>query len=151
MISLFHKDLIKVFPDYVLMDQLKKCVEFIRCPQIRFSDEFEKINHYNKSHFYLFCCMLVGEMNERNLFIDSSYCDIIFNYVTDEEKQISSRIEKDGNLFYGWHNTRYLVQCYYTLQENFDSGLISIDDWRKIYFLVYEKLMEKNMEEIIRL
>lgn len=34
--------------------------------------------------------------------------------------------------FPGWHNDRYLIQCYFNLEEKYDCGLISEDEWLKI-------------------
>lgn len=36
-------------------------------------------------------------------------------------------------LFEGWHNERYLKQCYYNLQEKYDCGGISKEEWMKVY------------------
>lgn len=35
-------------------------------------------------------------------------------------------------LYFGWHNGRYLQQCYYNLEEKYDRGGISDDEWSKI-------------------
>lgn len=35
-------------------------------------------------------------------------------------------------LFAGWHNDRYLTQCYYNLQEKHDCGGIADDEWEDI-------------------
>lgn len=50
-------------------------------------------------------------------------------------------IDKD-KLYSSWHNDRYLVQCYYNLQEKYDCGGIPREDWEKI-----EKKMHKLEEE----
>lgn len=34
--------------------------------------------------------------------------------------------------FPGWHNDRYLIQCYYNLEEKYDCGGITDDEWSKI-------------------
>ena len=36
------------------------------------------------------------------------------------------------SLFKFWHNQRYLVQCYYNLQEKYDCGGITDDEWQRI-------------------
>ena len=43
-------------------------------------------------------------------------------------------------LFSSWHNHRYLKQCYYNLQEKFDCGGISEEEWIKIKNKFEEKL-----------
>ena len=37
-----------------------------------------------------------------------------------------------GNLFSKWHNDRYFWQCYYNLQEKYDCGGITEEEWQKI-------------------
>lgn len=35
-------------------------------------------------------------------------------------------------LYSGWHNQRYLQQCYYNLEEKYDRGGINDDEWSTI-------------------
>ena len=46
-----------------------------------------------------------------------------------------------------WHNDRYLAQCYYNLQEKYDCGGISEDEWQKIEDFYRERsaLVECNV------
>ena len=39
---------------------------------------------------------------------------------------------KTDKMFEGWHDDRYLMQCYYNLQEKFDCGGIIFDEWKMI-------------------
>ena len=34
--------------------------------------------------------------------------------------------------FYPEHNDKYLKQCYYNLQEKYDRGIITKEEWQKI-------------------
>ena len=34
--------------------------------------------------------------------------------------------------FPGWHNDRYLLQCYFNLEEKYDCGMILDDEWGPI-------------------
>lgn len=43
-------------------------------------------------------------------------------------------------LFNSWHNDRYLKQCYYNLQEKYDCGGISENDWIVINNFMEDKL-----------
>ena len=38
-------------------------------------------------------------------------------------------IEELNDIFNDWHNDRYLVQCLYNLQEKYDCGGISNEEW----------------------
>ena len=46
------------------------------------------------------------------------------------------------DLFNGWHyrNDRYLVQCLYNLQEKYDCGGVTFDEWDNIYHKFYKYL-----------
>ena len=52
---------------------------------------------------------------------------------------ITSVVDGDYNIipleecFPNWHNSNYEVQCYYNLQEKYDCGGISEEDWIKIW------------------
>ena len=38
----------------------------------------------------------------------------------------------ESEIFKDWHNTRYLRQCLYNLQEKYDCGGISKEEWYNI-------------------
>lgn len=132
---LWHKDIIDVLPDKHLVAQWREC-----CAIVGSIKRYGIPNHvlvnpimkYNKSHFYLYCCVVCHEMYKRNFKVSEESRNKILDYVSDEEKQVSSQIEKDGSLFEGWHNERYLIQCFYNLQEKYDRGMISEDEWKKV-------------------
>lgn len=131
---LWHKDLIDVLPKKQLVAQWREC-----CAIVGNIKKYGNPNHilvnpimnYNKSHFYLYCCIVCHEMYVRGYDVSEKSRENILNYVSDEEKQISDRIERDGTLFEWWHNERYLNQCYYNLEEKYDRGGVPQDEWDK--------------------
>lgn len=133
---LWHKDLIHVLPTKQLLAQWREC-----CAIVGNIEKYGKPNHilvnpimnYNKSHFYLYCCIVCKEMLDRGFEVSETSRNKILSYVSDEEVQISSRIEKDKTLFEGWHNERYLIQCYYNLEEKYDRGGIDELDFVAIF------------------
>ena len=36
------------------------------------------------------------------------------------------------NLFKDWHNERYFEQCFYNLQEKYDCGGLTEEEWKNI-------------------
>ena len=54
---------------------------------------------------------------------------------------ISSETDADygAPIFDGWHNDRYLVQCYNNLQEKYDCGAIQDDEWKRIDDFITER------------
>lgn len=148
--KIWHKDLVCHLADDLLLELFENCSykyvrEYCNFKIKLLYPEFKRFECYNKSHFYLYCSIIINEIEKREIQDDVQYYNcwkqFVYDFVSDEERQISSRIEKDNSLFYGWHNTRYLLQCYYELQFLFDCGLISNDNWVRLYQHV------KSMEE----
>ena len=40
--------------------------------------------------------------------------------------------DSNGPFFKDWHNDRYLMQCYYNLEEKYDRGGIPFKEWNDI-------------------
>ena len=57
------------------------------------------------------------------------------------------QFETDIELFWGWHDQRYLRQCYYNLEEKADRGGIPNDEWL-IIFANFGLCRGRNKEEI---
>ena len=84
------------------------------------------VKNYDKTIFVEYVGRVYNECLKRNIKIRDKYwfeflkfCDIDYNF---EKKNI-----------YPEHNDRYLRQCYFNLQEKYDRGIISKEEWQKIY------------------
>lgn len=79
------------------------------------------IYEYNKTDLYVYTLKVINEMKRRDITIKKS--DNYYNYFIDA-------ISDFVNFFYGCpyipfvnhHNDRYLLQCFYNLQEKYDRG-----------------------------
>lgn len=132
---LWHKDLIKVLPKQQLLAQWRECCCIAKNIKTKGTPNHllvNKILRYNKSHFYNYCCLVVNEMLDRGYSVSEKSRKIIFDYVDAEERQVGSSISHE-ELFKNWHNYRYFFQCYYNLQEKYDCGGITEDEWNKIF------------------
>ena len=132
---LWHKDLIQALPRQQLLSQWRECVCIAKnCYENGFPNHIlvNKVTWFNKSHFYAYCCLVVNEMHNRNYKVSEKSINKLKSYFSVEEIQVSSRIEKDGNLFEAWHNDRYLIQCFFNLQEKYDCGGITEKEWKII-------------------
>lgn len=121
---LWHKDLIRYLPRKQLIAQWREC-----CCIARNIHENGTPNHilvnpvldYPEDEFNTYAEMIVEEMRNRR-------------YEIDIWKFYRWRYDKNailpGSIFRGWHSQRYLVQCYYNLQEKYDRGGISEEEWR---------------------
>ena len=133
MLRLWHYKLIPYLPKDMLVSQWRECIAIKR--------QWEKgtLNHrlvsyvmnYRKGYFYNYVTLVCNELIKRRI----KYRDVY-----KEEIRIFS-----GGCFinkpYLEHNDRYLKQCYYNLQEKYDRGIITDDEW---------KLIEDNFKEELK-
>lgn len=123
---LWHKDLISVLPRQQLLAQWREC-----CCIAKNINEHGTPNHilvnkilnYPLSHFRFYSALVCYEMLARGYKCDVSR----FN----KYLSLGSAVIKP-QLFKEWHDDRYLIQCYFNLQEKYDCGGITEAEWKKI-------------------
>ena len=135
---LWHYKLIPVLPKDMLVSQWRECIAIKR--------QWEKgtlkhrlvsyIMDYNKRYFVNYTLLVLQEMNNRDIKWKSEYWDEIIdfcwgnNYIRYRE-------------MYEEHNDRYLKQCYYNLQEKYDRGIVTQEEWQKIDEYYTGEIMSK--------
>ena len=85
-----------------------------------------KVLDYSIIEFVKYCSLVTQELDKRNIRYDKNkYTDIV-----------CWKCDKFGTtmgaIYDGWHNNRYLTQCYYNLQEKYDCGIVSKRAWQQI-------------------
>lgn len=151
---LWHYDLLDVLPKQQLCSQLRECVAIAK-------DIYEKgtTNHilinpimdYDLNHFRLYCDLVIKEMEKRGYRVSDKTKDKLNKYINYYKEKIIIRSDKtllilycnrnrSEPLFYDWHTDRYLKQCLYNLEEKYDRGGISQEEWNKIYHKYFNKL-----------
>ena len=123
---LWHKDLIKVLPRHQLLSQWRECcciAKLIRDKGTPNHLLVNKILDYTIDHFMTYTYNVIHEMQARGYVVNVNRCFVLipnWTYISKNE------------LFNGWHNDRYLAQCYYNLQEKYDCGGITQAEWELI-------------------
>lgn len=124
---LWHKNLISVLPRQQLVSQWCECC----CIAKNIANNgtpnhilVNKIMDYPIEHFIAYTTLVKQEMQKRGY-----KCDV--NRFTkwlewDAFKILPSEIFED------WHNERYLIQCLFNLEEKYDCGGISKEEWNNI-------------------
>ena len=137
---LWHKDLIPVLPDKQLVSQWRECCAIARKIAVDGTPNHLLVNevlNYPVLHFMLYIDLVLNEMHNRNIRIsERAYTELKSNlergvrhyntFIHQYVPAYTSAIFKD------WHNDRYLKQCIYNLQEKYDRGGITKEDWDKI-------------------
>lgn len=127
---LWHKDLISVLPRQQLLGQWRECCCIAKNIAEKGTPDHilvNKIMDYPMTHFHAYTGLVHDEMLKRGYKCDwTKFMNIPINY------QTGSKYPNRTELFGDWHNTRYLMQCHFNLQEKFDCGGISDEEWDKV-------------------
>lgn len=129
---IWSKKMIPVLPNkqlkamrYELGDMIKQYPN-IKHPLTKFA------NDYDIGFLGNYFCQVCDEMDERGLNHLIGYDGEILNIVRDSSQFGDYDKYADMDLQFKEDNKRYLKQCYYNLQEKYDRGIITEEEWRKI-------------------
>ena len=152
---LWHYDLLDVLPKQQLCSQLRECVAIAK-------DIYEKgtTNHilinpimdYDLNHFRLYCNLVIKEMEKRGYNVSDNTKDKLNKYLHGRisvSNKFGGRLSVLINneyepLFDDWHTSRYLKQCLYNLEEKYDRGGITHEEWDKICDKYFNKCIESK-------
>ena len=122
---LWHYKLITVLPKQMLVSQWRECIAIKR--QWEKGTLTHRLVNYVKKHskttFLGYVNCVIEEMEKRNIKFNKKYYEEIENFCIWGNFPIYR---------YPEHDNRYLKQCYYNLQEKYDRGIISKEEWNKI-------------------
>ena len=126
---IWHKSLIPVLPKAQLVAQWRECSAIAGAILKNGTPNHllvNKVLNYPISHFIHYSLKIRAEMTRRGYKTMQSVEDKIIslnpNYI-----QITYE-----NLFKDWHNERYFTQCFYNLQEKYDCGGLTEEEWKNI-------------------
>lgn len=135
---LWHKDLLSVLPREQLVAQWRECSAIAGSILKNNTPNHilvNKILDYPIEHFILYSLQVRQEMTRRGYRTMQSVEDKIWKLLPENKEKIISLDIYD--LYKDWHNERYLLQCYYNLQEKYDCGGFSKEIFEKIFQRVY--------------
>lgn len=125
---LWHKDLISVLPRQQLLSQWRECCCIARNIAVNGTPNHilvNKIMDYPEAQFNVYALTVHNEIIKRGY-----KCD--WNKFT--EWRVNRCYEWElRDIFENWHNNRYLQQCYFNLQEKYDCGGISDEEFNLIH------------------
>ena len=135
---LWHIDILPYLPNSQLIAQKreidliwKDIAEGRKTNHILINYIWEYENY--EAHLFVYYLALYKEFEKRHFkFNRSKYCNI-------------KLVLGDGNPFPKHHDKRYLLQCFYNLQEKYDRGQKDFDD---VTYKNLQNFVSKTMEEI---
>lgn len=128
---LWHKNLIKLLPRKQLVSQWRECCLIAKLIYENGTPNHllvNKILDYPLWHLCKYTHEVFEEMKKRGYQVKAENFDKYITYSMLDEGSMPTHEE----LFKGWHNDRYLTQCYYNLQEKYDCNGLTDDEWNTI-------------------
>lgn len=133
---LWHKDMVRSLPQKQLCSQWRECCCIAKNLSTNGTPSHilvNKILDYPIGHFIKYTQLVMNEMWRRGYKISKAS----MNKFNDNMIKYCGACSCDTNLtiddiFPEWHNDRYLLQCYYNLQEKYDCGGIKKEEWQEI-------------------
>lgn len=133
---IWHKELIPVLPREQLVAQWRECSAIAGAIIKNGTPNHilvNKVLDYSLDQFIQYSQMVRDEMTRRGYRTMDSVMKKIDSLTNGHAEYLPE------HLYEYWHNDRYFLQCYYNLQEKYDCGGISPEDWEKIYRLGVDK------------
>lgn len=121
---LWHNDLISALPRNQLLGQWRELNSIYKLKNRHILINF--VYEYPASHLYTYSYWIIQEMKGRNYKINLENHD---NYFDEERNKIL--LDRDDVFPYKM-NLRYMLQCYYNLEEKYDCSSITEEEWFKI-------------------
>lgn len=122
---LWHKDLIEVLPRQQLLGQWRELNSIYKKQDKHILINF--VYEYDKQDLYNYSVKVWDEMRKRGYKVNSdNFCKY---FDTNNTPWI---LNENNGTFKEKMNERYLKQCLYNLQEKYDCGGISQEEWQKI-------------------
>ena len=134
---LWHKDLISVLPRQQLLSQWRDLCCIARNIDVNDTPNHILVNKillYSPQEFFLYSWTITNEM-KRHGYIISTKSMKQFNDHFNSKEFKSSFHHCTGcvtGIYTQWMNDRYLRQCLYNLQEIYDCGGITEEEWKLI-------------------
>ena len=96
-----------------------------------------KVLDYSKWHLMAYTMLVIKECERRGYQLDRR---LFFRWFDEwDDGTIKSGDLTIPEIYSGWHNERYFVQCFMNLREKYDCGGISAEEWTKIEQLTRRK------------
>lgn len=136
---LWHKDLIELLPRQQLLGQWRECCLIAKNIQEKGTPNHmlvNKIMNYSIHDFINYTALVYEEMANRGYRANWSK---FISHIPFKEKHRFLYQERT-KIFHDWHNIRYLIQCYTNLQEKYDCGGISQEEWEPIQEYVENRM-----------
>lgn len=135
---LWHYQLVPFLPRQQLLSQWRECVCIAKSIHEKGTPNHilvNKIIDYPISEFNNYCNIILSEMIRRGYKVNKASIQKLRDYVGFEVNNQS----KYDHPFCWWHTPRYLDQCMSNLEEKYDCGGVTEEEWDELcagYYMI---------------
>lgn len=97
---------------------------------------------YPIEEFIKYCNVVLRTMRKRSYKVSESSIHKLEDYV---DFKLDRNVE-ENNVYVGWHNLRYLNQCFYNLEEKMDCDGVTTQEWQ-VLLEGYKEITGKEFED----
>ena len=126
---LWHKDLIPYLPRQQLLGQWRELCYIAKSIATKGTPNHilvNKIVDYPPEHLVKYALEVATTMVQRGYQVN---IEKFMQYVSLKPSVTFSQMRDVLDIFPDWHNDRYFWQCYYNLQEKYDCGGLTDEEW----------------------
>lgn len=142
---LWHYKLLDCLDDFHIVAQYRELLAIKRAIDKNGTPNHRLVNKVldcSLLDFKIYAMKVEKELKKRNISFNKSKIDEIMTWQTDKFEITSD----NKPLYDGWHNDRYLRQCYFNLQEKFDCGIVSEKAWARIDAKYHKEIKDTKNE-----
>ena len=139
---LWHWKLIPVLPRQQLLGQWRECCLIAKNIQEQGTPNHilvDPIMSYSDYDFISFAKRVANEMNNRGYRVNRESFTRYMPNGEERWKTCTNYLDDDWPPFDFWHTDKYFKQCYYNLEEKYDRGGISDEEWKPIQKMFEEE------------
>lgn len=145
-IRIWHKSLLPYLPRQQLLGQWRECCCIAKNIAEKGTPNHILVNRimdYPVTHWEAYCSLVILAMRYREYKIDTEKL-----YQWNRIIIVENKLPQDNNgglihskdIFKNWHNNNYLQQCFFNLQEKYQCGGISKEEWNT-FIEGYKKIL----------
>ena len=136
---LWHKDMISVLPNNMVLDLWKDIRTLQKSMQRHHRIDYvnsRRLLEYKPSHFLAYTILVTKELSRRGIKPKQKSLDDFIDWI--KSTGAFDTPVSDNLLLIHWHNDRYLKQCYYACQELYDCGVLTQEQLSPIRELAHK-------------
>lgn len=127
-IRIWHKELIPYLPRKQLTGQWRELCIIAKAANEGTLNHIivNRVKDYPIEHLYAYGILVFNEMYRRGFAV------VFYTFSKYFDVSKLNGLPTEAEIFHRWHNHRYFAQCWHNLQEKYDCGGITEDEWRRV-------------------